>query len=175
MSGRLLRLLSKPIAEAERQRLFALAAALLLAIAGTLQVIAPAGEQTRSISSHPTTTTAVRAPAPRRPAGLSTAVTRAGREFLADYLAFVHGQGPGTFRHASTPLARRLAGYALRISPATRARRAHVLRVAVRRLPGQSRWLMTATIADGGVATYPLALVVAAGARGAVVVQVGED
>lgn len=175
MSSRLLRLLSKPIAEAERQRLFALAAALLLAAAGTLQVIAPGGEQTRSISSHPAETTVVRAAAPRGPAGLSTVVTRAGREFLTDYLAFVHGHAPATFRHASASLARRLAGYALRVSPAARARRAHVVRVAVRRLPGQSRWLMTATIADGGVAPYPLALVIALRTRGPVVVQVGED
>jgi hypothetical protein len=175
MSSRLLQLLSKPIAEAERQRLFAVAVAVLLVVAGTLQVIEPAGKQARSIAPHPTTTAVVRAAAPSEPAGPSTVVTRAGREFLADYLAFVHGQAPTTFRHASAPLARRLAGYALRISPATRARRAQVLRVAVRRLSGQSRWLMTATIADGGVATYPLELVVVLRARGAVIVQVGED
>lgn len=173
MSGRLLRLLSQPIAEVERQRLFALAAAVLLVVACALQVVAPAGEQLRSISSHPAPV--VRASVPSESAGPSVAVMRVGREFLAGYLAFVHGQAPATFRHASASLARRLAGYALRVSPATRARRAHVVRVAVRRLPDRSRWLVTATIADGGVATYPLALVVAVGGHGPVVVQVGED
>lgn len=175
MSGRLLRILSQPIPEAERQRLFALAATVLLVVAGTLQVIAPASEQTGPIAPHPATTAELHPAPPSEPAGPSAAVTRAGREFLADYLAFVHGHAPATFRHASASLARRLAGYALRVSPATRARRARVVRTAVRRLPGRSRWLMTATIADGAVAPYPLALVIAAGARGPVVVQVGEE
>jgi hypothetical protein len=182
VSGRLRRLLARPIAERERQRAFVVVAAVLLLGAGALTLIAPPREtphrsQPRTPASVPapasTTTTAPPVVAPERP---PQTVTRPAWRFLADYLAFVYGHARArTFAAASRSLRRRLASRPPRVSPAMRRRHPHVVRLTGHRLANRSRWVLTATIADGGAARYPIELVIETRPRGrALVVQLGE-
>ena len=167
-------LLAQPLSDAQRPRLFALIAAGLLALTLALTLLAPKQPPSRSSASLTVPSTTPAPPGPAR-AAAPAGVTIAARAFLRDYLAFLHGQHRRlAFAYATGELARRLRSYKLRVSPAARERRPLVLRTSIRPL-GRSRWLVRATVSDGDLATYPLELVIAADARGPVVVQVGED
>ncbi|MDP2710337.1 MAG: hypothetical protein Q8O56_03885 [Solirubrobacteraceae bacterium] len=174
MIGRLRALAERPIEAHERRRAFALAAAVVLIAAVGLLAVRPAdrnGEIRAPAASAPPIATAPNdTPARREPsAGAEGApppegiaaerVERTARRFLDGYLAYLYGHGrAGAIRAATPALARRLARNRPRVSPATRQRRPRVTDLSAQRLdPG--RELVVAEIADGGVARYPLELV----------------
>lgn len=167
MIDRLRELLDRPIAEAERRRLFALVAVAVLG-AGLILALAgrPAGEQSTSpvTPGRPETPPAVSQPAPAPPApqpqpsGETRPVTASARRFLTGYLAYLYGHGPArAIPQADPTLRRRLQRERPRVSPATRRRRGRVAELSVRRVRG-GRFAVTATIDDGGVARYPVSL-----------------
>lgn len=86
-------------------------------------------------------------------------VEAAALEFLRGYLAYLYGHGSAEEIRATTDgLRRRLAERRPRVSPATRRRHPQIRRLTVRPLPGGSGWRVTATITDGGPASYPIAV-----------------
>lgn len=100
------------------------------------------------------------------------AVKHAAQEFLAGYLPYLYGQAsPGSIERASVALRRRLSATPPRVSPATRKRRPRVVRLTVKRL-ASGRWHAVATVDDGGVARYPVELLVSTSPRGRVVTSV---
>jgi hypothetical protein len=177
MSGRLGRLLARPLEERERGRVFAAVAVGLLLAAAVLTFITPPREMQPAPT--PTPTASVPAPAamttPSTPADVPAVILHAGRRFLSDYLSFLYGHTRGqAFHAASASLAHRLASRPPRVSPAMRRRRPRVAALSGHRLASRSRWVLTATIADGGV-RYPIELVIATRPRGgAMVVRIGE-
>ncbi len=99
------------------------------------------------------------------------AVVRQARRFLRGYLPYLYGQGPARAVQGSTAMLRRRLEIArLRVSPAARKRRPRVVRVTADPLDG-GRWHVVATIADGGVAQYPIELLLTTRAGA---VRVGE-
>lgn len=178
MSRRLAALLERPLRERERTRLFAVISLALVLAAAALHLAAPAHRE-RSTSTpaeiSPPATPSPQALQPRSSAAPPAAVLRAARQFLSDYLAFLYGHARmGRLRAASASLAHRLASHTPHVSPAMR-RRQHVVHLAGHRLASRSRWVLTATIADGGAVRYPIELVLAIRqSGGAVVVGLGE-
>lgn len=86
------------------------------------------------------------------------AVVRQTRRFLAGYLPYLYGHGPvRALRGGTVELQRRLETARLRVPPAARKRRPRVVRLTVAPLDA-GRWHAVATIADGGVARYPIEL-----------------
>ena len=178
MSGRPARLLDRPLAERERRRAFAAVALAVLLAAAALSVIAPphGPHPTAPDVTAPATAVVSSTPRPIALPAPPALVLRAGRLFLSDYLSFLYGHTRAwTFRAASPSLRRSLASHPARVSPAMRRRHPHVVRLTGHRLASRSRWLLTATIADGGAARYPLELLIATSSRGALVVALGED
>jgi hypothetical protein len=172
MSAGLARRLGRPLAERERTRLFAATAVALALAAFALTFLAPPHSE-RPSGGRPriSATTAVPPTATPEPPAV---VMRTGRLFLADYLSYMSGRARGrTFRAASASLRNRLSSHPPRVSPAMRRRRAHVVNLTGHRLASRSRWVLTATIADGGV-RYPVELVVATRPRSTVVIALGE-
>jgi hypothetical protein len=180
MSGRLAQLLAHPIAERDRQRAFVAVAVIMLLAAGALTLIAPAhGPKPIRVSARSAPAAVSPAPPtamPSVPIGPPPTVLQVGRAFLSDYLAYLYGHTRGrTFHAASASLARSLASHPARVSPAMRRRHPRVVSLTGHQLPGRSRWVLTATIADGGVARYPIELLIASSSRGPLVVGLGED
>ena len=161
-------LADRPIADHERRRAFAFAVAVLAAAIGMLLL-------TRGPAAHHVPATS-RAPAPaaqptaspptadrQPPAGtaLPAGAKAAARRFLAGYLAYLYGHAPARAIHdATSALRRRLTRERPRISPATRRRRGRIVSLTARALE-DGRFAVTATIADGGVARYPLGVLLA--------------
>lgn len=103
------------------------------------------------------------------------AVVRQARRFLAGCLPFLYGQGPaGAIRGSTTALRRRLETMRLRVPPAARKRRPRVVRVTAEPMD-QGRWHVVATIADGGVAEYPIELLITTTERGLRVAEVSSE
>jgi hypothetical protein len=175
VSSRLSQLLARPLAEHERQRAFLIAVVTLLVAAAALALTTPSAEERRAVVK--TTPARVPASVPLRAVAAvdpPAVVMRAGRRFLADYLAYVYGRPRHEgFRAASASLRRRLTRRTLRVSPALRNRSPRIIGLTGRRLPS-SRWLLTATIADGTAGRFPIVLVVATRPGGALVVELGE-
>ncbi|HXE45402.1 MAG TPA: hypothetical protein VN635_09390 [Conexibacter sp.] len=182
MRERLSQLLARPISDRERGRAFAAAAVVLLLAAVALMLVAPPRDERAAAPSSPASTSSApltmppppTAAAPIRPPSV---VIAASRRFLQDYLPYLYGHARGrTFRAASSALGRSLASRPPRVSPAMRRRHPHVVTLSGHQLASRSRWVLTATIADGGGARYPVELVVEQRPTGrAVVVQLGED
>jgi hypothetical protein len=155
--------LDRPL-DAQRSRAFAAAACVLLLVASGL--VLTAGSRT---------TAPVDAPAVRGDAAAAVAptldadaadplvsdrrhVVRQARRFLRGYLPYLYGQGPAdAIRGSAAALRRRLEAARLRVSPAARKRRPRVVRVSAEPLD-RGRWHVVATVADGGVAQYPIEL-----------------
>lgn len=162
-----------PIAERERRAAFALAAAILLAAAALLLLSAGGSIQP---APAPTTASQGRAasPAPPLPApsrGAEAAATR----FLHGYLPFLYGRGGARgIRGAAPRLLGRLIGTRLRVPPAARERRPRVEALRVHRIAA-GRAALTAQIADGDLAGYPIELVLARRAGRWLVVAVGVE
>lgn len=160
-------LADRPIAEHERRLAFALAAAIIVIAAGVL-VLTRTGTAPAPRPSTPTAPARPKAPppaapaAPAKPPGRAAApadATRDARVFLRGYLAYLYGHAPAReIRGAGPRLLRRLERERPRVSPATRQRHARIVEVAARRIAG-GRVAATASIADGGVAHYPITVV----------------
>lgn len=118
---------------------------------------------------------AAQARAERPPSAAETdnaAVGRVARQFLRGYLPYLYGHGPATAIGGSTATLRRHLTHArLRVSPATRRRRPRVVRVRISSLK-RHRWHAVVTVTDGGVARYPIELLLRPSLRGPVVAAV---
>jgi hypothetical protein len=177
---RLRDLADRPIADDERRRLFALAAAVLALAAVALAALAPAPDHDPAPPARPEPPASV-APAapPPAPVTRSTPVPqgaeRAARRFLKGYLRFLYGHaGAREIERATPQLRRRLSRSRLRVPPAARRRRPRVARLEAR-LMAAGEVAVRAEVADGGVARYPVAVTVRPGAGGWRVVAVGAD
>lgn len=160
-------LADRPIAEHERRLAFAVAAAIIVIAAGVLVLTG---------SSSPPTTRPPRPAAPIAPpqpiapppgasgaspgpAAAPAGATQDARVFLRGYLAYLYGHAPARAIRGATPrLARRLERDRPRVSPATRERHPRIVALTARPIAG-GRVAATATIADGGVARYPILVV----------------
>jgi hypothetical protein len=176
VTGWLRRLLDRPLADGERHTAFVAALMVLLVAAGVLVLFAPPPSETPA----PRWTATVPAPV-SVPDGTgqrrAAAVRRAGRAFLADYLAYVHGRlRRPRIAFAGNELRRRLAHHRLRVPPAAARRHPpRIVRLTDHATAADGRWLVTATVTDGRLVRYPVQLVVALQAGQLVVVQVGEE
>lgn len=173
MIARLRELADRPISDGERRRLFA-AAALLIVLAAVLLSVTGQPATTDRPTIEPAAPPSVVEPPRDEPPGVQGVegsdastraapepVQRAARRFLKGYLAYLYGRGDADeIDPASPALERRLQRERLRVSPATRRRDPRIADVGARRLE-RDRYLVTATIADGGVADYPVELTLA--------------
>lgn len=174
--------------EAQRPRAFASAACVLLLVAAGLALTAHGGAPAPTNDPSATTTVSYGArPAVIMPpladdphAASSTdsgryAVIGQARRFLSGYLSYLYGQGPVRgIRGSTDALRRRLSRARLRVSPAARRRHPRIVRVTAEPLDSD-RWHVVATVADGGVARYPIELLIATQAHGARVVEVSSE
>lgn len=176
MIARLRELADRPIADAERRRVFAAVAVLIVLAAVLLSATGQPRDTDRSDKQParpPRVVEPIPAPPPQAPdakgvegsaapsGNLPAPVERAARRFLAGYLAYLYGAGEVAEIEAASPaLERRLRCEPPRVSPATRRRDPRVVALAARRLD-RGRYLVTATVADGGVAEYPIELTLA--------------
>lgn len=153
-------LAGRPIAEDERRGAFWIAAA-ILACAALVLLLLPGGETAPSPEPvSEATVTAPPGPAPHRTTPLAGPLA-AARRFLGGYLPFLYGRGSARAVAAAAPSLRdRLAASRLRVPPAASRRHPRVVGLDGRRL-ASDRVLVTATIADGGPATYPVTLTLA--------------
>lgn len=102
-------------------------------------------------------------------------VVRQARRFLRGYVLYLYGQGPAdAIRGSAAALRRRLETARLRVSPAARKRRPQVVRVGAEPLD-RGRWHVVATVADGGVAQYPIELLLTTGDGAARVAEVSSE
>lgn len=171
MSGRLHRLLARPIADGERRRAFLIAAAVLVIAAAGLSFAdhphtpwpappATSPNPTAPASSSPSPP-APRAAIPAPGGGTLTgaapaAAMAAGRAFLVSYLRFAYGQAPPRFPSATAALASELAGFHVAVSPAQRARTLSLLAFRASRRDGG--WEV-GSLADDGAASFPVAAI----------------
>ncbi len=162
------RLLDRSL-DAQRFRAFvAVACVLLLVAAGlgltagnrvTAPVDAPVGRDDADAAVVPTLDADA-----ADPLGLDRRrVVRQARRLLTGYLPYLYGQGPANaIRGSAAALRRQLETARLRVSPAARKRRPRVVHMSAEPL-GRGRWHVVATIADGGVAQYPIELLLTTG------------
>jgi hypothetical protein len=177
-------MIDKRLDERRRLRTFALAAVALSTAAITLTwtdrpgpasqpaAVAPSSEASPprnvAIDARP------HARAPRRP---SRHLRRTARLFLQTYLPYLYGQARLSALKASSPaLRRRLARDRRPVPPAARRRRPRVRALQLGGLVQDARaWRVTARIADGDVAAYPIELLIAARDGRLIVVQTGGE
>lgn len=177
MIDRLRELAERPIAEGERPRLFALAVAILVAVAIVLIALGPSTSDKGPPSAPPATAPSAppAAPAPTAPTPPPAPAERSARRFLTGYLRFVYGRGRAAEIDAAAPaLRRRLARSRVRVPPAARRRRPRVVGLETESLPSGAV-AVTAEVADGGVARYPVHLTLRRSGGGWAVVEVGID
>jgi hypothetical protein len=161
---RLRELASRPIADRQRSRLLALAAAAILAATALLLATRPHPTDLAPAPARPhtTRTQAALAPAPRQhtttqPTVAPVPVVRTARAFLAGYLAFLYGHRGASAITGATPMLRRhLASQVLVVAPAQRRRYGRAIELTATVVGGG--WSVQVLIADGGVADYPLLL-----------------
>jgi hypothetical protein len=177
---RLRELADRPIADPERRRLFALVTAVVV-LAGALMPLPPDPQDERP-SRAPATVSTV--PAPRRAlspisdgsaerSGPTVAIELAARRFLAGYLRFLYGQGSARRIEAASPRLRLdVERSRVRVSPAARGRHPRIAALEVRQTTASARFAISAEIADGGVARFPIELTVARRGSGWSVVEV---
>lgn len=179
MIDRLRALLNRPIGEEERRRVFILALTVIAAAAALLIATRPdhhgpspqrpTADRTQSappVPARPVENPAyVPVPAPEggtAPEHLPAApAAHAAQRFLAGYLPYIYGHGSAQAITGVTPaLGRELSRHRPRVSPAQRQRHARV--VTFRGQPGpRNTMLVTALIDDdGGVARYPIQMLV---------------
>lgn len=153
-------LAGRPIAEDERRGAFWIAAA-TLACAALVLLLLPGVETAPSPEpASEAMVTAPPGPAPHRARPLAGPLA-AARRFLGGYLPFLYGHGAARAIAAAAPSLRdRLAASRLRVPPAASDRHPRVVGLDGRRLTA-GRVFVTATIGDGGPATYPISLTLA--------------
>jgi hypothetical protein len=143
--------------------LLVVASALAPARHPTHRPVAPPAVRTR-----PGGTPAAPGSGPISPTGL-VAARRAAARFLAGYLPFLYGRGSARSINAVTPgLRRQLSRMRSLVTPVERHRHPRVVSLFV---VGQvaAGALVTALVADGGVTTYALRIVLSGGRGGWIV------
>jgi hypothetical protein len=156
------------IRQRERPIAYALATVILL-VATTLLLLTRAEPQQATSWPQPPrrvgAAAPVLAPGVRDSRTVPVAVVDAGRSFLAGYLAYVYGHAPASAIHDASPaLARSLNAVAPRVTVAIRARDPRIIDLKAGP-DSHDAYLLTATVTDGGVASYPLTLKLAIGGR----------
>ena len=175
MIARLLGRLDARVASGDPRRIFAVVAGLLVVAAVALTASAP----DRQLAPEPADPSAPRSlprsRIPFTPPPVPPEAVRVARQFVGDYLRYLHGRaGADAIDGASRELRRSIAARRLRVPDGARHRRPRIVRVRGHELaPG--RWFVSATIADGGDATYPIEQVVADRAGRVVVTRLVED
>jgi hypothetical protein len=187
--------LNRPLRDSDRPRLFALAVAVILAVAGGLArldtgaaperprppaaVLAPPAAPTPRTAPSPSAT-ATQAPSEegRPPAGREASrkdvveASRAARRFLRGYLPYTYGQrGASDLHGATSRLRSRLARQRPRVPAAERRRRPRVVLVHADGA-GPRRAGMVALVSDGA-RRYTVSLELARTAAGWTVTEVG--
>jgi hypothetical protein len=161
MSARLTVLRERPIADSERPIALVVGATLLLAATVALLITRPSSQHPARRPDPPAIAAASPAYLPKPPQDPTSqqpppAATRIAREFLAGYLAYLYGHAPARrVSDASASLRRSLEAREPRISPAIRARRPRVVSLSIT-ASGGATFIATALIGDGGVADYPV-------------------
>lgn len=171
MSGWLIGLRDRPIADHERRQAF-IASAVVLAIAvGLLVLTTPAASTTThagrsslaarpSVEKAPLSSPSVAGDGSSTPGLVSQSVERVARRFLAGYLAYLYGHGRvAGIRDASANLERSLGKLPPRVSLTMRTRHPHVVSLASVTAPDGAVGV-SAVINDGGVADYTIDLLV---------------
>ncbi len=154
----------RPIAEHERHAAFTATAT--VAVAATLLLaITPAHAPSPHTVSDPRDGVRRHQQAPPAPSGASVALTgsakHAARVFLHGYLGYIYGHNQATaVKGATSALARSLAGSVPQVPPSMSARHPQVVALHTANAPaGLIR--VTATINDGGLVDYSIALLLA--------------
>ncbi|MEV4419374.1 hypothetical protein AB0L40_05275 [Patulibacter sp. NPDC049589] len=174
---------ARPIHDAGRT--FAVAALLLVLITIVLVSLTRTPDRERAVRATPRVDVPVVVPAAptstvpadeQRATRTPERVEVVVREFLGGYLAALYGHGTaGRIHHATAGLRKRLARRPFRVSPATRRRHPMIQRLTITPVGRGSRWRAVATVADGGVATYPIGLTLTRTTRGVAVSDLLED
>ena len=171
--------------ERRRLRTFALVAILLalaaIALSGTNrpdQANEPTGVTTTTFeASPPPVAEPDAAPRIRQPRRPTARLRRTAQRFLRTYLPYLYGQARlRSLERAAAELRRRLARAERRVPPAARRRRPRVRALLLGGLVRDARaWRVTARVADGDVAVYPIELLIAERRGRLVVVQTGGE
>jgi hypothetical protein len=168
MTGRLVAALGRRSRATRRLTLAALGLVVLLVVASA---VAPARHRAYrpvappAVATRPEGTPTTPGSGPISPTGL-VAARRAAARFLAGYLSFLYGSGSARSIDAVTPdLRRQLSRTRGLVTPVERQRHPHVVSLtAVGQAP--AALLATALVADGGVTTYALRIMLTAGRDG---------
>ena len=171
MSGWLIRLRDRPIADHERRQAFIASTVVLAITIGLLALTTPAASTTthtsrRTLAARPLVE---KAPLPSpsvagdgssKPGLISQSVERVARRFLTGYLAYLYGHsGLAGIRDANGSLERSLGEHPPRVSLTMRTRHPHVVSLAPVTAPDGSVDV-SAIVNDGGVADYTIDLLV---------------
>jgi len=171
MTTWLIRLRDRPIAEGERRRAFFASTVLLTLTVALLALTTPATRTTTAthrsaLAGHTPSGQSRVSPVPvsadgqSTPGALSPPVSRVARRFLAGYLAYLYGHaGANRVRDASPALARPLGANPPRVSVDIRARHPHVIALVPAVAPAGLAGV-SALVNDGGIADYPVVLLI---------------
>jgi hypothetical protein len=148
---------SRPIADRERGRLLALAAAAIIAATALLLVTRPHRMDRPSTPMHAAVASRPRQHTTARPPVAPIPVVRTARAFFAGYLAFLYGhRGAQAITGATPALRHYLTTRVLVVPPAQR--RLHGRAIDLTATVAGGGWSVRALITDGGVADYPIVL-----------------
>ncbi|HTA97365.1 MAG TPA: hypothetical protein VK730_06940 [Solirubrobacteraceae bacterium] len=171
MSGWLIGLRDRPIADHERRQAFIASIVVLAITVGLLALTAPATSTTthagrrvlaaRSpLGKSPVSPPSIAGDRPSTPGIAFPSVERVARQFLTGYLAYLYGRGSvADIRGASASLQHSLAALPPRVSLAMSARHPHVISLAPATAPAGTVGV-SALVSDGGVADYTVNLLV---------------
>jgi hypothetical protein len=171
MSGWLIGLRDRPIADHERRQAFIASTVVLAITVGLLALTTPATSTTThagqrvlaarpSVGKSPVPPPSIAGDGPFTPGLVSQSVERVARRFLTGYLAYLYGRGSvAGIRGASASLQHSLAVHPPRVSLDMRARYPHVISLAPTTAPATVVGV-SALVSDGGVADYTIDLLV---------------
>ncbi len=184
MSGWLIRLRDRPIADHERRCAFIASTVVLMITVGLLALTTPAASTTTHTgrSSLAAQSSAGKPSVPQSsitgdgsstPGLVSQSVEGVARRFLTGYLAYIYGRASvAGIRDASGSLERSLEEHPPRVSLAMRGRHPHVISLAPVTAPAGAVGV-SAVIDDGGVADYTIELLIRGGGGRLLVIGMG--